>query len=378
MNMLNRSGPITISLLAIVASFISVLLSGCAPPEADVGPAAPAEFRVAPSSGCSDPHNASGTFQVDLGGGVLRNYRIDAPPGWDGLAPIPVVYTFHACGGNEQNGSWNSLYSRTNQAQWLAPELAPYNVLVVASDAAGSCWDISPSGPDLPYYDALRNAVETAYCIDGERRYHAGVSSGGFAAQGFACRRDGVAAVWTGLSGLHHATNPYGLTVHPLPEVGECNGPVPIMAMASTTDTLVSTAIYSRPARDRWLAINGCDPESGVAYSHRVPAADPAAGGAPNGNACTGQNDCACLEYTCTGARTVWCEYAGTGGNGHSWPLYYRDAAANWLGRFLDLGDPPAGSSSGGGDSGSGAASSSGDVSTADSSSTCEMVCQCL
>jgi poly(3-hydroxybutyrate) depolymerase len=346
----------------------TIFLAACSPQDAATTIAEPLEFRVGPSSGCDNPHNTSGTFQVDVGG-VMRNYRIDAPPGWDGTTPIPVVYTFHACGANEQNGSWNSLYSRTNQAQWLAPDLSPYPVLVVAGDSAGTCWDVAPSAADLPYYDAMRAVVESNYCIDDERRYHAGVSSGGFAAQAFACRRDGVAAVWAGLSGMHHAVNPYGVTPHPMPEVGECNGPVPVMAMASTNDTIVPPNTYTRPARDRWLEINGCAAGSGVPYTHRVPAADPAAGGAPNGNSCTSQIDCACLEYTCTGARTVWCEYTGTGANGHSWPIYYRDSAANWLGRFIE--QPDETSSSSGNESSS-------TVSSEDGSSTCEMVCQCL
>lgn len=339
-----------------------------APVEDDAVELPPAElFRVAPSSGCDDalPNPSPGTFAVTVGG-VSRNFRVSAPPGVN--TPMPIVYSFHACGGNETAAEWNSLWSVSNQAQWLAPGIDPFNVIVVHGDALGSCWDIAPSGPDLPYYDAVRSAVESSWCVDDDRRYHAGVSSGGFAAQGFACRRDGVAAVWAGLSGLHHAPNPYGLTVHALPEVGECNGPVPVMAMASSTDTLVSPTTYTRPARDRWLQINGCDAGSGVPYVHRVPRADPAAGGAPNGNACTGHGGCSCTEYTCTGARTVWCEYAGTGGNGHQWPLYPRDAAINWFGRFLAPVPDDEGESS--------STTSDGGEESSSSSTGCECVCE--
>jgi poly(3-hydroxybutyrate) depolymerase len=345
-------------------------LAGCEQPSA-LEPL-PLEFRVAPSSGCTTASTASGTFSVAVGAGT-RNYRIDAPPGWNGTDPLPVVYTFHACGGNEQNGSWNSLWARTNQSQWLAPDVTPYNVLVVNGDAAGTCWDVVPTGTDLEYYDALRTAVESTYCVDEERRYHAGVSSGGFAAQAFACRRDGVAAVWAGLSGIHHATNPYGLTVHPLPAATDCNGPVAVFGMASSTDTLVPPNTYSRPARDVWLDVNDCDPLSATPYSHRIPGADNVAG-AGLGNVCTGHVNCACSEYTCAGARTVWCEYEGSGGNGHGWPGYYRDGAANWLGRFTEAVDEGGSSSSGDPNSSSGA----GEVSSNDSSTTCEMVCQCL
>jgi len=354
--------------------FIVVLtLLGCSEPES-VARLEPFSFRVGPSSGCDGtPNTAAGTFSVDVGG-VARNYRVDVPAGWNGTDPIPVLYSFHACGGNEQNGSWNTLWARTNNPFWLADDVDPYPVLVVAGDAAGTCWDIAPTASDLPYYDAMRTAVESAYCIDGERRYHAGVSSGAFAAQGFACRRDGVAAVWAALGGVHHPVNPYGVTVHPLPEPEECNGPVPIMAMASTNDTLVPPTTYTRPARDAWLAINGCDPQSGTHYDHMVPFADQAAG-AGLGTACTGQIDCECLEYTCTSERTVWCEYTGTGGNGHSWPLYYRDAAANWLGRFVD--EPEVGgSSSDGGESSS--SSNTNGSSTGECLPPQQLVCECI
>ena len=334
-----------------------LFIIGCDAEAVDVDEFVP-EFRVEPSLGCDGtPNTASGTFMVNVGG-VNRNYRIDAPANWNGLTPIPVLYTFHACGSSEQNTAWNSLWARTTNASWLANDVDPYPVLVVSADAAGACWNIAPSGPDLPYYDAMRAAVEGSYCIDGERRYHAGVSSGGFAAQGFACRRDGVAAVWAALSGMNHVSNPYGLTVHPLPEPEDCNGPVPIMAMASATDTLVPATTYTRPARDTWLEINGCNPSSGTPYQHRVPAANGAAGGPGLGTACTGQNNCSCLEYSCTGERTVWCEFNGTGTNGHSWPIYYRDATANWLGRFVN-------------ESGSGGGSSD------EGDSSCELICPC-
>jgi len=349
-------------------TIILFVLFGCQATEFDSLPIDEIEFRVEPTSGCDAPHTGplNGTVVVN---GQTRPFRVDAPPTWNGVDPIPVVYTFHACGGDVTNGSWNSLWARTGQAQFLAPDLATYPILVVNGDSWGSCWDVSPVGPDMPYYDAVRAAVEQYYCIDDEKRYHAGVSAGGFIAQAAACRRDGVAAVWAGLAGIHHPNPaPYGLTPTPIPAPGECNGPVPIMAMASTTDTLVPPNIYSRPARDAWLAINGCDPGSGVVYSHRVPAADPVAG-AGLGNACTGHVGCSCIEYSCTGERTVWCEYAGTGGNGHQWPIYYRDAAANWLGRFVDETEPPGGSTS---------ESSSSESSSEDSSSGCEMVCECL
>ena len=365
--------PIHTILLLIVA-----ILLGC---EAHVQPEPLLEFRVAPSSGCEVGSTTSGPFQVEVGG-VQRNYRVDVPTGWNGTTPIGVVYSFPACGGDHTNGAWNNLWSRTNNDTFLADDapgiFEPYNVIVVHTDAAGVCWDIAPSGPDLPYYDAVRTAVEASYCIDGERRYHAGNSSGGFAAQGFACRRDGVAAVFAGIAGIHHASNPYGLTVHGVPAPADCNGPVPVLGMASSTDTLVSTTTYTHPARDAWLAINGCDPGSGGAYTHLVPFADAAAGGAGLGNACTGQTACACTEYDCEGARTVWCEYQGTGGNGHSWPIYYRDIAANWLGRFTAVEDPPGGSSSGGGEGSSSTADPTSSSTTAEEClPPCEMVCQC-
>lgn len=343
--------------------------------------------RVAPSPGCASPTSGgmAGTITMPPGSAVAtRNYRVDAPTWWDGTTPIPVVYYFHGCGGSEQSGGYNGLYYRSAQAQWLSNGVDPYDSLVVIGASAGTCWDVAPEAEDLPYTQLLREAVESTYCVDEERRYHGGISSGAFAAQAFACRLGDVAATFAAAGGMHHEEgNPYDLTPTPLPEVSDCQGPVPFFGMHGTGDTIVPIDTFGRPARDRWLEINGCDEQSAAPYDLLVPAADGAAAPDP-GTACEGLSDCSCSSYTCTGAPTVWCEHSG----GHNpWPPYHRDAAVNWFGQFIsDLG----GSTSTGSDStgstsvgtdATGTASTAASGSTSPgtaSSTTCEMVCQCI
>lgn len=318
-------------------------------------------FRVSPSSGCENPTSGSMTGTITMPEGFdvpVRNFRVDAPPWWDGTTPIPVAYTFHACGGDHLNGSYNGLYYRSSQSQWLAAGIDPYDLLVVMGDAEETCWELDPSEEDLSYVELLRERVESTYCVDTERRYHAGISSGGFAAQSFACQLGGVAAVFAGASGMHYPQGiGYGLTPTPLPQT--CAEPTPVMLMHGTTDALVPIATYGVPARDLWLEVNGCtNPQP---YVHLVPAANAQAAPDP-GSACTGLNGCSCVRYECTNAPVVWCEHSG----GHVWPPYHRDATVNWFGPFID--EPQGGSSSGGSSSSS----------EGSSSTTCEMVCQCI
>lgn len=350
--------------------FLAVLVLGC-----HAEPQDRPVFRDA-SPGCASPTTGgmTGTIEMPPGSSVaIRNFRVDTPAWWDGTTPIPVAYTFHACGSDHNNGSYNSLYYRSQQ-QWLAPGLDAYDMVVVMGDSEETCWEIDPGEEDLTYIELLRDVVESTYCVDTDRRFHAGISSGGFIAQASACRLGGVAATFAGASGMHYPPGVgYNLTPSPMPDVEDCQGPVATMLMHGSADTLVPIQTYGIPARDRWLEINGCDPQSAEPYTHLVPAANAAASPNP-GEACTGLPDCSCVRYECTGAPVVWCEHSGA----HVWPPYHRDATTNWFAPFSWVEPDPGDSSSDDGPSSSESTPTETAAETAADSTTCEMVCQCI
>lgn len=349
------------ALVVILLFFCLTLPFGCDRPVEAKRLFTTPEFRVAPSSGCGLTNPGSQTSTLTMPDASVRNFRVDAPPWWDGTTAIPIVYTFHACGGDHLNGTWNSLYYRTAQQQWLAPGLQTYDALIVMGDASGTCWNIAPGSADLAYAAALRQEIESTYCVDTERRYHAGASSGAFAAQAYACRLGGVAGVYAAHGGLHYpATIGYGLTPSPMPE--SCENPTPVLLMNSTTDTTVPIATYGYPARTHWLEQNGCDPESAEPFVLPVPA------GGVGGTSCTSLSDCACVSYECSEAPVVWCEHSGT----HTQWGYYRDAAANWFAPLTWVPEEGGSSSSG---TETAASSEASTVDPSASTTACECVC---
>ena len=188
------------------------------------------------SDGCGIPlGEATGEWlpkTVDVGG-ATRAYFVYLPDGYDPARAYPVIYQFHGCSAPPQENNNVPIENESGA-----------DALIVRGRAVGDCWDSSPDGPDVAFFDSMVSATEASYCADQERRFAAGYSSGSFMTHLLACVRGaelrGVASIAGGQTGAGCSGNVAALLIH-----DDDDGTVDISA--------------SIGARDQYLAANGCD-----------------------------------------------------------------------------------------------------------------------
>lgn len=237
-------------------------------PGADA-PGTDAPAVVGRSAGCGTPSAlteetfVSQTLSV---GGADRTYFVRLPAGYDGTRAYPIVYQLHGCSDSATREDNNVPVHRESGA----------DAIVVRGRAAASCWDTAETGPDVPYFDAMLEAVEGALCVDTERRFLTGYSSGSFMTHALACSRGdrlrGVATIAGGQSGR------------------SCTGPVAALLIHDRDDGTVNVSA-SEGARDAHAMRNGCDTAAA-----RTPAFE---------GACEAYVGCE------AGLPVVWCETSG-------------------------------------------------------------------
>ena len=186
--------------------------------------------------------------------------------------PNKLVFTLHGCGGYVTSG--------TN-----LPKLPNFpNTLYVQWQGGDSgCYDDqSRASPEYDVFDALLTEIENTFCIDKNRVFADGFSSGAWMAMMLGCQRANVVKA--------HGQGAGGLPISIRPAV-DCKGPEPALFSHGTADD--QNHIHgSHQDRDRLLKTNQCDsttkPYGGFAQ---------------------------CVEYqNCLpGYPVVYCEYPGLG-----------------------------------------------------------------
>jgi polyhydroxybutyrate depolymerase len=195
------------------------------------------------TAGCDMP-SAEATAQwvahtLDVGG-VTREYWMWLPPGYDPAHVYPIVYQFHGCSDGEERWTNNPPVEASSGA----------DAIHVRGKAVASCWDLDPQGPDVVFFDALREQVEATFCADPARRFATGYSSGAFMTHVLACVR---ADVLRGVASIAGGTPGY-----------DCPGPVAALLIHDANDNTVNISA-SIATRDDHLMRNGCDPSSSTA-----------------------------------------------------------------------------------------------------------------
>ncbi|HVR63469.1 MAG TPA: hypothetical protein VMU50_16325 [Polyangia bacterium] len=250
--------------------------SGGAPAPAGDGGPAPAgtggaggpyvKPPAAPSMGCTQPGANAAARTINVNGRNI-NFIINAA-GYDPAMPNRLIFTLHGCGG----------YG----AVMTLPGLAP-NIHVQWQGQDGGCYeDQTRDSPEYPVFDALLQFMETNFCIDKNRVFATGFSSGSWMADMLGCRRaDVVKAHGQGAGGL-----PMSLRF-----AADCRGPEAALWEHGTADN--QNHIHgSRMDRDRLMKTNQCD-----ATSHPYP------GFAP----------CVLYDNCLPGFPLAYCEIPGLG-----------------------------------------------------------------
>lgn len=193
----------------------------------------------APSAGCEQPMAPpSARRTISYGNQQVRNYIVDTSSYVPGK-PNRLVFTLHGCGGFVQNG--------TN-----LPKLPNFsNTLYVMWQGGDSgCYDDQTrASPEYIVFDALAADIERNYCIDKNRVFATGFSSGAWMAMMLGCQRaDVIRAHGQGAGGLPIAIRP----------AVDCRGPVAALFSHGIADD-VNHVHGSRQGRDRLLRTNQCD-----------------------------------------------------------------------------------------------------------------------
>ena len=211
------------------------------------------------------------------GGGfyVLSEYAIDGQgfelgEGEDAVVLYPVVYQFHGCSSGDERQHNNPPVQDQSGA----------DAIHIRGRAIGDCWDTTPNGPDVLFFDALVAQIEGTLCADPARRFATGYSSGAFMTHRVACDRGdslrGVASIAGGVGG------------------GECQGQVAALLIHDFNDDIVDISA-SVGARDTHIQRNVCSTVMPTTPVEPAP--------------CQAYVDCA------EGFPVVWCQ---TSEQGHS------------------------------------------------------------
>lgn len=192
------------------------------------------------SAGCGRmPTDAAQTWEVqaDLDiRGVGRAWSIRLPENYDPQRAYPLVFMFHGC----SNATNNVPMER----------VAGSDAVLVRGTGISSnvCWDFSATGPDVEFFDAMLATVEASLCIDRQRVFSVGYSSGAWLTNTLACVRGEVLRAGGTVSG----GNVNGSRT--------CAGEVARIFIHDVGDE-TNVIAGSETERDRLLTANRCDAE---------------------------------------------------------------------------------------------------------------------
>jgi polyhydroxybutyrate depolymerase len=227
------------------------------------------------TNGCGEAPPETGERSLMLDG-EERTYVLDLPPDYDPMLPYPIVFGFHGAstsGSTFRNAFYGNLLSAMGDA-----------AIVVHPDALGdpTSWETER---DVPFFDALVEALSAELCIDSARIFATGHSSGGFFSNALGCERGDVLRAIAPVSGGGPFV--FGGT--------SCTGEVAAWLAHGENDETVEFS-SGEDSRDHWLEANGCGETSAAVTPPE------------------------CVAYQdCNAEHPVhWCVYQ----EGHDWPEF--------------------------------------------------------
>jgi poly(3-hydroxybutyrate) depolymerase len=237
-----------------------------------------------------DPSGGTNTW-------AKRNYFLRLPTKYDPAHPYVVSLGGTGCSGNDNVGSSGGYYLGEHVAAARSGALeVSLSYVVYQNTTKPSCFaDDYVNSPEPQYIDAVLADLETRYCVDRDKVFIHGHSSGAWEALTMGCARaDVLRGVATQVGGglrLHRPacqkTPVATIYVEGLQDTDNPIGPLaPTDAKALDLDSLGSA-----PARDDLLTRNGCVGNATAAWDAAYPA---------------------CVKYTgCpVAAPVIWCAIA--------------------------------------------------------------------
>ena len=234
--------------------------------------------------------------------GLTREYTIHIPPGYNADNPVPLVFSLHGFG---SNNDINYLYTEFT----LIADTANFIVVFPLGTTylGDAYWNVGgfTSGStvnDVGFLDALIDEISSNYSINPDRVYSTGMSNGGYMSFLLACQISSKIAAIASVTGSMTPSTYY-----------ECNPehPMPVLQIHGTTDETVSYEgdpgwSESIPdVLDYWVTYNNCETEAIVTPFEDI---DPSDGSTAEHHLWN------------SGDNGVTTEHIKIAGGGHDWP----------------------------------------------------------
>lgn len=193
------------------------------------------------SPGCGKTGVPSGvlTGQTITVAGQPRTYVLSVPAAYTGTSPLALVFAWH---GANVDGSLarNKIFNLEATANGAA-------IFVYPDGSGAAAWDTSPGSVDFQIFPTLLAAVSSSYCIDANRIFSTGHSTGAMMTNDLGCY----------YGDLLRAIAPVEGTPPNLSGRAGCTGQVAAMIVHGQNDPVIPFS-QGQATRDFWLSRNGC------------------------------------------------------------------------------------------------------------------------
>lgn len=178
-------------------------------------------------------------------GAEARTYVLYIPTGYSADTPMPLLFAWHGLGGS---GSLARQYFRIEQAAANKAVIVYPDALPLANQGNQTGWNLSATGNDVAFFDAMLKEVTSSLCVDSNRIFSAGHSFGAMMTNALGCYRGDVLRAIAPVAGSPPNTR----------GGSSCAGEVAVWLAHGENDTTVNYMTSGIPSRDFWLMRNGC------------------------------------------------------------------------------------------------------------------------
>ncbi|HEX4451672.1 MAG TPA: PHB depolymerase family esterase [Kofleriaceae bacterium] len=273
------------------------------------------------------------TKRTVMVGTTARTYLVYLPASADAATPMPFVFVFHGYSMSGQEMYDLTQYAALADSEGIAlafpdgeggPDSleSPWDVENPGQVVCGDGQDVSATGDDFAFMDAIRADVTADQCIDGAHVFATGFSMGGYFTEHVGCYRSDI----RGLAPHSGGT---------LADLAACTtAHVPIILFHGLADSVIDDACDDpsvtpdqgfTAAATLWAAKNGC------AATYQTVAADGSGGGSGR---CRIYDDCPAdgqVELCTFDAMDhCWAGGATAGAAGNSCPTYASATQLEW------------------------------------------------
>lgn len=245
-----------------------------------------------------------GSFTYD---GLVRNYRIHLPSGYNSNTKYPLVFNLH---GYTSQASEQELYAMMNTIADVEKFIVVYPNGVNKAWNSGFLGSALSSVDDVGFIAALIDTMNANYGIDLNRVYSCGMSNGGYQSNRIACELSNKIAAIAAVTGLITDSTAANCTL---------SHPMPYLQIHGTADPTVNyngigTAYGAEATINFWLNKNQCATNGDTVFIANTNTTD--------------QSTVQKISYTnCTGTSKV--VFFKVINGGHTWPNGLIDIATS-------------------------------------------------